>query len=100
MYVVVFRAIINQQDEAYQTMAQRMRDLAFAEFSCVDLSVVTENGEEIAVSYWNSLDDIKAWKQHSEHLVAQELGREQWLKSYRVDIAEVVRSYSNLKSNS
>ena len=76
-------------------MAQRMRELAFSEFSCTDLSVVTENGEEIAVSYWNSLDDIKAWKQHSEHMVAQRLGREQWLKSYRVEIAEVIRSYSS-----
>lgn len=95
MYVTIFRAIINVQDDAYQEMAKRMRELAFSKFSCVDLSVATENGEEIAVSYWNSLNDIKAWKQHSEHLVAQKFGREQWLKSYRVDVAEVLKSYSS-----
>jgi len=47
------------------------------------------------VSYWPDEASIRAWKQHTDHLVAQRLGRERWYASYTVDIAEVTRHYSH-----
>lgn len=32
----------------------------------------------ITVSYWQSLEAIAAWRQASEHQVAQKLGGEKW----------------------
>lgn len=93
MYVVIFRARIKTLDTAYMGMAQRMRQLAFEQHGCLDFSATSEGDDEIAVSYWQSLEDIKRWKQHAEHQHAQALGREQWYLSYRVEIAEVIRSY-------
>lgn len=29
----------------------------------------------ITVSYWKDLDSISKWKEHSEHVLAQKLGR-------------------------
>ena len=36
------------------------------------------DGLGITVSYWQSLDAIKAWKQNVEHLNAQQHGRDKW----------------------
>ena len=43
--------------------------------------------------YWPDEASIRAWKQHSDHLAAQRMGRERWYASYTVDVAEVRRSY-------
>lgn len=48
----------------------------------------------ITVSYWKDEASIQAWKQQSEHLLAQKLGKEEWYEHYRVQVAKVERSYS------
>ena len=53
------------------------------------------DGLGIAVSYWQSLEAIQAWRQNAEHMVAQKLGRGKWYRTYRVRIAEVTREYGN-----
>ena len=47
----------------------------------------------ISVSYWATLEDVKAWKVNAEHLMAQQRGREQWYQSYRVRVCRVEREY-------
>lgn len=93
MYVVIFKAKVRQFDDEYSQMAERMRDLALTEFGCLEFNAVTEGDQEIALSYWPSEEHIKAWKQHPEHLAAQQLGKERWYESYSVEIAEIMRSY-------
>jgi heme-degrading monooxygenase HmoA len=46
------------------------------------------------VSYWESLEAIHAWKQHSDHLPAQAAGVDKWYQWYEVRIARVERAYS------
>ena len=94
MYAVIFRAEINELDEAYADMAARMRDLAINEYGCVEFTAVTEGKREIAISYWDDQEQIKAWKQNPEHRKAQKLGRSKWYKSYRVQVVEIIRDYS------
>ncbi len=94
MYAVIFRAEIAQLDEEYSVMAAKMRDLAIQEYGCREFTAVTEGHSEIAISYWDSEDQIRAWKENAEHLVAQRKGRAQWYVSYKVQIVEVVREYS------
>lgn len=53
-----------------------------------------DNELGITVSYWQSLDDIKNWKEHSIHKVAQEKGRKEWYKHYKVRVCKVERDYS------
>ena len=48
---------------------------------------------EITVSYWTDLDSIQHWKSNSDHLLAQEHGREKWYKSFKTRIAKVERNY-------
>ena len=50
-------------------------------------------GLGITVSYWESLEAIRNWKQNAEHQEAQRLGHQQWYSGFRVRIAKVEREY-------
>lgn len=93
MFVVIFRAKARTLDAEYSAMAAQMRQLALTQFGCLDFTAATEGDQEIALSYWPDEASIRAWKQHTDHLMAQKLGRERWYASYAVEIAEVRRSY-------
>ena len=47
----------------------------------------------ITVSYWDSLEAIKNWKNNLEHLAAQKLGHEKWYSSFKTRISKVERDY-------
>ncbi len=91
-YAVIFTSIRTVDDNGYADMAQRMVDLAstFPGFLGIE-SARTDLG--ITVSYWESLESIRNWKQNSEHLVAQQLGREKWYSSYALRVCKVERAY-------
>ncbi len=95
MYAVIFRSTINQLDADYQRIAQRMRELAFRDYHCVDFTAVIEGSEEVAVSYWHSLEDIQAWRQNPEHIETIARARAGWYSSYRVEVVEIKRSYQS-----
>ena len=97
MYAVIFRAEINELNEQYTAMAERLRERAIEQYGCIEFISFTEGDIEIAVSYWPSLDYIKAWKNDSEHQKAQQLGKNKWYKSYRVEIAEIKKGYGDLR---
>ena len=94
MYAVIFKAEIKTLDSNYAPMAKRMRELAINKYGCSDFISTTENNLEIAISYWNNLDQIKQWKQDSEHLAAQDKGKSIWYKSYTVQVVEIIREYN------
>ncbi|HLU61669.1 MAG TPA: antibiotic biosynthesis monooxygenase [Gammaproteobacteria bacterium] len=94
MYAVIFRAEPDLLDDDYYDTVKLLRDLAFNEYRCREFVAVTEGGTEIAVSYWDSEEDIRAWREASEHRVAQRQGLMKWYKSFRVDVVEVKRSYT------
>jgi len=97
MYAVIFRAKTKKLDETYFETAKRMRKLALNEYGCLAFTAVTEGVNEIAISYWDSLEQIKLWKQNSEHLVAQRLGQEKWYEDYSVEIVEIIDRYRKNK---
>jgi len=94
MYAVIFKAEINTLDSNYADIAKRMRELAIDKYGCCDFISTTEGNIEIAISYWNDLDQIKRWKQDSEHLKAQEIGKSDWYKSYTVQVVQIIREYN------
>ena len=94
-YVVIFKAHIRTLDELYFATAQQLRDKALAHFNCQHFEALTEGKHEITLSYWNTLEDIRAWQQDAQHLVAQQLGKNQWYASFSVEICEVLRRYHN-----
>lgn len=93
MYAVIFTAKINDLDNRYSETAEPMRDLAFAKDNCLEFNAVTEGNTEIAISYWQDLNDIQRWKQDASHLEAQLLGKQKWYNWYKVEIAKIERRY-------
>lgn len=96
MYAVIFRAQINEIDPHYDTTAQKLRQLALDEYGCTEFASIREGNSEITLSYWRRLEDIRRWKQVSEHLAEQELGRKKWYSKYQVQVVQVLRSYESV----
>jgi len=95
MFVVIFRATAQHLDAEYSATAAHLRELALTQFGCLEFLAVTEGNQEVALSYWPDEASIRAWKQHADHLMAQQLGRERWYSSYRVEVAEIKRHYGS-----
>lgn len=92
MYAVIFKATVAELDDEYFNMVQRLKELAFDKYGCKDFVSVTEGKEEIAISYWQTLQQIKDWKNDPEHRQAQLKGRDKWYKSFTVEVCELIRT--------
>jgi heme-degrading monooxygenase HmoA len=95
-FAVVFTSMRTRHDDVgYAAMARAMDELARSQPGF--LGVDSARGDDrlgITVSYWSSLDAIRTWKQNSEHLAAQRLGRERWYASYTLRVAKIERDYA------
>jgi heme-degrading monooxygenase HmoA len=90
-YAVIFSSQRKAEfREEYDLMAKKMLMLAAEQpgFLSVE-STRDEDGFGITVSYWESLEAIRAWRANTEHLIAQRLGRELWYENFSVKIAKV-----------
>jgi len=95
-YAVIFPSQRTDEDaEGYHKTAQRMVELALAQPGCLGFDTARDaEGFGITVSYWESLEAIKAWRDHPEHKVAQAGGRENWYAHYDVHITKIEHTYS------
>ena len=91
-YAVIFTSLRTDVDEGYGDTAQRMAELASQQPGYLGMESVRD-GLGITVSYWESLEAIKAWKQVAEHLVAQSRGRKEWYSAFKTRICKVERDY-------
>ena len=91
-YAVIFTSSLEENKDGYAEMSEKMVELASKQDGFLGMdSARSEIG--ITVSYWKDLSSIQQWRQNTEHLVAQKLGRKQWYKKFSVRIALVEREY-------
>ena len=91
-YAVIFTSIKKEETEGYASMAEKMVELAAKQPGFLGVeSARQEVG--ITVSYWESMYAIKLWKENTEHLIAQEMGKTNWYEHYTVRICLVQREY-------
>lgn len=98
-YAVIFTSQMSDGDnKGYEAMGDKMVELASQQKGFLGIeSVRSADGVGITVSYWDSLESIKAWKDHSLHRVAQEKGKSQWYERYALRVSKVERdSFMNL----
>lgn len=91
-YAVIFTSIQKENITGYQQMAEKMESLAKQQEGFLGIESARES-MGITVSYWKSLESIKQWKKHSEHLIAQQKGRSHWYDWYHVRICKVEHEY-------
>ena len=94
-YAVIFPNQRTQNDpEGYAKTAQRMVELAMQQPGCLHFDSARDaQGFGITVSYWDSLESIKAWRDHAEHMEAQVKGREKWYLAYDLHICKVEHTH-------
>lgn len=91
-YAVIFTSTRTENVKGYTDMANHMEALAKQQSGFLGIESARDN-IGITVSYWESIDAIKNWKQQTDHIVAQQKGREDWYNWYKVRICKVERDY-------
>jgi heme-degrading monooxygenase HmoA len=51
------------------------------------------DGEQLILVEFETEQSLAAWREHPEHLIAQELGRSKYYSEYQIQICNTVREY-------
>ena len=92
-YAVIFTSVRTPVAEGYAETSARMFELAAGQEGFLGVESARDEALGITVSYWTSLEAIRAWKRNAEHRIAQERGRSDWYREYAIRIALVERAY-------
>ncbi len=91
-YAVIFTTLLTENSKDYHETAEKMEQLAKLQEGFLGIES-TRSDIGITVSYWQTLDDIIAWKNNIEHTNARNLGREKWYQQYQLRVCKVEREY-------
>jgi len=93
MIVVVFRARPRAGiGQDYMELGMRMSDLARTMPGHIShKSFASEDGEWLTIVEFASEAELRAWREHPEHLAAQQKGRDLYYAEYQIQICEVKR---------
>jgi heme-degrading monooxygenase HmoA len=92
-YAVIFASQRTEGDQGYGKMAEKMVELAAQQEGFLGVESARDEGLGITVSYWDSLEAIKKWKDHSLHRVAQEKGKTVWYQNFSLRVCKVERDH-------
>lgn len=91
---VIFTSLRTQEESGYGETAEAMVRLAADQPGFLGVESVRDaNGLGITVSYWASEEDVRRWRENSEHAAARKAGRENWYSDFAVRVARVERAY-------
>lgn len=94
-YAVIFSSCLKQSHEGYEKMGEVIVELALGQPGCLGMESTRDpTGFGITISYWKDEASIAAWKQNTQHLLAQKMGIERWYDHYELRVAKVERAYS------
>lgn len=87
-YAVIFTSTRTEVEDGYHETNDILMEKASEYEGFLGQDTVRDD-IGIAVSYWKTMEDIKAWKNDVDHLLAKSRGRSDWYSHYRVRIAKV-----------
>lgn len=93
MVVIVFRSRLKEGIEAeLGKVGMRMYELAasmpgFRSYK----DFAAEDGENVSIIEFESIEDVDAWREHPEHKEAQRRGREEFFSEYQIQVCTPVR---------
>ena len=97
MHVVIFEVEPTEEGRAsYLEIAGQLR----AELETIDGFIAIERfeslitpGKVLSLSTWRDEPSIQRWREREAHRAAQDRGRDELFRRYRIRVAEVVRDY-------
>lgn len=95
MVVIVFRSRVRQGvDEELGRVGERMYELASSMPGFLSYKdFVAEDGENVTIIEFESLETLAAWREHPEHKIAQGQGRTEFFAEYHIQVCTPVRDY-------
>lgn len=90
-YAVIFTSQRTEGDRGYGIMADKMVELASQQKGFLGVESARDEELGITVSYWDSLESIKEWKENAAHRAAQDKGKKEWYKSFSLRVCRVER---------
>jgi heme-degrading monooxygenase HmoA len=91
-YAVIFTSQRTEGDNGYEQMGERMFELTSQQPGFLGAeSVRDQDGFGITVSYWESLESIRNWKENLEHKVAQDRGKAVWYERFMTRVCKIER---------
>jgi heme-degrading monooxygenase HmoA len=96
MVITIFRSRLRaEHQKEYENWAVRMHDLAIKTPGFISIKTFTaEDGERVSLVEFDSEETMRAWREQTDHRVAQELGRKQFYSEYRIQVCQPIRDYS------
>ena len=90
-YAVIFTSVRTDGDNGYGEAAKQMLEIASKQPGFLGFETARQE-IGISVSYWSTLEAIKAWKENATHRQAQGRAKD-WYKTLRVRVCRVEREY-------
>jgi len=90
-YAVVFTSIRSDGDNGYAEAAKRLLEIARQQPGFLGYEAARQE-MGISVSYWETPEAIRAWKDHPEHRKVQEK-EPLWYRESRIRVCRVERDY-------
>jgi heme-degrading monooxygenase HmoA len=90
-YAITFTSVRTDGDNGYGDAAKHMLELASKQPGFIGFETARQE-IGISVSYWSSLEAIKAWKENAAPLETQEQAKD-WYRSFRVRVCRVEKEY-------
>ena len=99
MVIVVFEFNVNKgREKDYFLEVEKLQtEIQNAEgFIGVDrFESNNTKGYYVSVSSWKDEQSVNKWHKNSKHAIAQNLGKKEIFKSFRIRVAKVFRDYSD-----
>ncbi|MEZ0068173.1 heme-degrading monooxygenase HmoA [Streptacidiphilus sp. MAP12-20] len=93
-YAVVFTSLRTEGDNGYGEMSEQMAELVEGQPGYLGAdSVRGADGFGITVAYFDTEENVVAWRRNAEHTEARNMGRKAWYEAYSVHVAKVERAY-------
>ncbi|HEX5127735.1 MAG TPA: antibiotic biosynthesis monooxygenase [Rhodocyclaceae bacterium] len=97
MVIVIFRSRIRPDADAavMASAGAHMYELASAMPGFISYKdFVAEDGEYASIVEFADAASLKAWREHPEHRLMQQRGREEFMSEYHIQVCEPIRNYS------
>ena len=79
---------------AYEALNARMEELVRAMPGFIGVNgYASPDGDEFGLVRFETREALRAWREHPEHLAAQQRGRTEFYASLAIEVCEVIRAY-------
>lgn len=103
MIAVIFEMIPQQgQMESYQKQAAELAQKLTTQAGFISVErfqSLSDPEKLLSLSFWQDEESVSAWRNQPDHRQAQQKGKEQLFRHYRVRVALVCREYDLTSSN-